>query len=192
MDANAFQHRPFLEGTIEARGFDLVPVANTFVYPIAFYSDRYDSIEELPDGARVGIPNSPSERGRTLILLESAGLIELDPTAGLLADTSDVISNPKQLELIELDSAILARSLRDLDLGAINNTFASQLDLQAARDGLLIETSDSPYVNLIVVRGEDVDAPWVADLIRSYQSQAVIDKADELFPDNYVIGWETN
>lgn len=189
LDANAYQHQPFLDESIAARGFAIESVANTFVYPIAFYSDKLKSIEDLPDGAKVGVPNDPSNRGRTLLLMEQAGLIELNPNSGLLADVRDVESNPKQLEIIELDAAMLARSMRDLDMAAINTTFASQLGLKAGVDGILVESAESPYVNLIVVRSDDVDEPWVGDLIKSYQSQAVIDKADELFKDQYVIGW---
>ncbi|MBW8717373.1 MAG: metal ABC transporter substrate-binding protein, partial [Variovorax paradoxus] len=123
LDANAFQHQPFLDNQNKARGFDIVPVGLTITAPLGFYSRKIKSIDQLPDGAAVGIQNDPSNGNRALLLLQSAGLITLKPEAvkNNTATPLDVVSNPKKLKLVPLDAAQLPRSLDDLAIAAINN-----------------------------------------------------------------------
>ncbi|GAA4892498.1 methionine ABC transporter substrate-binding lipoprotein MetQ [Ferrimonas pelagia] len=189
IDINAFQHTPYLEGQVEARGYDLVAVANTFVYPIAAYSNSIKSLDELADGAKVALPNDPTNLGRSLVLLEQQGLLTLKEGAGINATPRDVVSNPKDLQLLELEAAQLPRALQDVSFAVINNTFAGQAGLTLEENGLFVESKESPYVNLIVARNSNKDDERIAQFITAYQSDAVYTKALELFDGNIVKGW---
>ncbi|CAB3638572.1 D-methionine-binding lipoprotein MetQ [Achromobacter pestifer] len=177
LQANAFQHIPFLNDQIKQRGYKLVSVANTLISPIAFYSKKYKSLNDLPDGAKVGIPNDPSNQTRALVILRDQGLITLragfDPATGT-ATLADVTSNPKKLNFVESASVVLARSLPDVDTAAIVNSFAYQAGLIATRDGIAVEKKENnPYVNIIAVREQDKNAPWVPELVKAYHSEEV-------------------
>lgn len=178
LQANSFQHAPFLRDQIAQRGYQLKAVGDTYIAPIAFYTAKgYKSLNDLPAKAKLGIPSDPSNQTRALVVLRDAGQIGLrdgvDPsqhTVGL----ADVVSNPKQLQLIESTSVVLARSLPDVDAAAIVNSFAFQAGLIASRDGIAVEKRENnPYVNLLVVRAKDQDAPWVPKLLAAYQSEPV-------------------
>ena len=188
IDVNAFQHRPYLESMINDRGFALAPVANTFVYPIAAFSNNLDSLEELPDRAKVAIPNDPSNEGRTLILLHHTGLITLRDVNNLESTPRDIIGNPKELQFIELDAAQLPRSLPDVDLAFVNNTYAVPAGLTLDQ-ALLVEDKKSPYVNIIVSRDNNKDDPRIAKLVTAYQSERVESTARDLFKGGAVRGW---
>jgi D-methionine transport system substrate-binding protein len=135
------------------------------------------------------VPNDPSNLGRALKLLERHGLLELRPEAGILASTLDITRNPRRLRIVELDAAQLPRALPDVDLAIINNNYAAQAGLAALRDGLLVETKDSPYVNLIVARQDNVDDPRIALWVASYQTEEVHQAALEIFNGGVVKGW---
>ncbi|MBV8621346.1 MAG: MetQ/NlpA family ABC transporter substrate-binding protein [Curvibacter sp.] len=175
LDANAFQHKPFLDNQIKARGFDLVPVGLTITAPLGFYSRRIKSIAELADGASVGIQNDPSNGNRALLLLQQAGLITLRPEAvkNNNATPLDVVANPKKLKLVPLDAALLPRSLDDLAIASINNDYAAKAGLSLAHDAVIKESPQGPYANLIAVRRADKDQAWVRRLVAAYQSPEV-------------------
>lgn len=175
LDANAFQHQPFLDNQNKARGFDIVPVGLTITAPLGFYSRKIKSIDQLPDGAAVGIQNDPSNGNRALLLLQSAGLITLKPEAvkNNTATPLDVVSNPKKLKLVPLDAAQLPRSLDDLAIAAINNDYAEKAGLSLNKDAVIKEAAKSPYANLIAVRRADKDKPWARRLVAAYQSPEV-------------------
>ena len=175
LDANAFQHQPFLDNQNKARGFDIVPVGLTITAPLGFYSRKIKTIEQLPDGAAVGIQNDPSNGNRALLLLQTAGLITLKPEAvkNNNATPLDVVSNPKKLKLVPLDAAQLPRSLDDLAIAAINNDYAEKAGLSLNKDAVIKESAKSPYANLIAVRRADKDKPWAKRLVAAYQSAEV-------------------
>ncbi|GAA3705202.1 MetQ/NlpA family lipoprotein [Oceanisphaera sediminis] len=189
LDLNAFQHQPYLDKQIADRGYDLVAVGSTFVYPIAAYSKVIKSLDELEDGAKVAVPNDPTNLGRTLLLLEQQGLIEVDDAVGLEATTLDITANPKELNIIELEAPQLPRSLDDVAFSVINTTYASQIDLLPGRDSLFVEDKESPYVNLIVARKDNQDDERVQTFIKAYQSEEVYQAALELFKGGVVKGW---
>ncbi len=189
IDINAFQHRPYLEGQVDARGYDLVAVANTFVYPIAAYSTQIKHLEALPQGAKVALPNDPTNLGRALVLLEQQGLLTLKPGIGIAATPRDILDNPKALQILELEAAQLPRALQDVSFAVINNTFAGQAGLTLEEHGLFVEDKESPYVNLIVARNSNRDDPRIAQFIQAYQSDAVYQEALALFNGNIVKGW---
>ncbi len=173
LDANSYQHLPFLESQIEARGYKISAVGYTVTFPMGFYSKRVKSLAELPRGAKVGIPNDPSNSGRALQLLQKAGVLKLKATAGIGATAADIVDNPKGLQIVQLEAAQLARSLDDLDASAINTNFAMQAGLVPTRDAIAIEDARGPWANLLAVRTGDKDKPWVAKLVKAFQSPEV-------------------
>ncbi|WP_058912366.1 MetQ/NlpA family lipoprotein [Entomohabitans teleogrylli] len=191
IDVNAFQHKPYLDQQIKERGYKLVPVGNTFVYPIAGYSKKIKSLDELQPGSQVAIPNDPTNLGRSLLLLQKVGLIKLKDGVGLQPTVLDVIENPKNLKIVELEAPQLPRSLDDaqIALAVINTTYASQIGLTPATDGIFVEDKESPYVNLIVAREDNKDADNVKKFVEAYQSDEVAKAANEIFKGGAVKGW---
>jgi len=173
LQANSYQHLPFLQTQIQARGYKLTAVGDTVTFPMGFYSKKYKSLAELPDGAKVGIQNDPSNSGRALALLQKVGIIKLKPGAGITATPLDVIDNPKHLQIVQIEAAQLPRSLDDLAASAINTNYAVQANLVPTRDAIAIEDAKSPYANLIAVRTQDKDKPWVPKLVKAFQSPEV-------------------
>ena len=191
IDVNAFQHKPYLDQQIKDRGYKLVPVGNSFVYPIAGYSKKIKSLDELQNGAQVAIPNDPTNLGRSLLLLQKVGLIKLKDGVGLLPTSLDIVENPKNLKIVELEAPQLPRSLDDqqIALAVINTTYASQIGLTPAKDGIFVEDKDSPYVNLIVSREDNKDAENVKKFVQAYQSDEVAEAANKIFNGGAVKGW---
>ncbi|OED45623.1 DL-methionine transporter substrate-binding subunit [Endozoicomonas sp. (ex Bugula neritina AB1)] len=190
IDANAFQHRPYLDSMINDRGFKLAAVGNTFVYPIAAYSKKIKDISELKNGAKIAIPNDPSNEGRTLILLDQRGFITLKDATNLEATPKDIVANLRDFEFIELDAAQLPRSLDDVDMAFINNTYAVPAGYLPTRDALLVEDKESPYVNIIAAREDNKDDPRIVALVKSYQTDAVEAKGQEMFKGSSIAGWK--
>ncbi len=173
LQANSFQHKPYLDNQIKDRGYDLSVVGYNILTPMGIYSDKIKDLSELKDGAEVGIPNDPTNGGRALLVLQSEGLIKVDPAAGLSVSPLDVIENPKNIKFVELDAAQLPRSLADLDASAINTNYALEAGLNPIKDSIVIEGNDSPYANVIVTRTQDKDAPWVKTLVESYHDDSI-------------------
>jgi len=187
LDLNSYQHQPYLDSAVKDRGYKLVSVARTILFPIGLYSRKIKSLDQIPEGARLAMPNDPTNGGRVLLLLEAKGLIKLKPNAGLKATPIDVVENPKKLKFIELDAAQLPRALDDADVAAINTNFAIQAGMMPARDAIAMESLQSPYANVIVVRTEDKDSPVIKKLIKAFQNdeiKAFIKKEfkDSIFP----------
>jgi D-methionine transport system substrate-binding protein len=191
IDLNAFQHKPYLDQQIRDRGYKLVSVGSTFVYPIAGYSKKIKSLSELQPGSQIALPNDPTNLGRSLLLLQQEGLIKLKDGVGLLPTVLDVTENPKNLKLVELEAPQLPRSLDDqqIALAIINTTYASQIGLTPAKDGLFVEGKESPYVNLLVSREDNKDAENVKKFVQAYQSDEVNDAANKIFNGGAVKGW---
>ncbi|MCW2480368.1 MetQ/NlpA family lipoprotein [Candidatus Symbiopectobacterium sp. NZEC135] len=191
IDLNAFQHKPYLDQQIKDRGYKLVAVGNSFVYPIAGYSKKIKSLDELQNGAQIALPNDPTNLGRSLLLLQKQGLVKLKDNVGLLPTVLDVVENPKNLKLVELEAPQLPRSLDDdqIALAIINTTYASQINLTPTKDGLFVEEKDSPYVNLIVSREDNKDAANVKKFVQAYQSDEVYEAANKIFNGGAVKGW---
>ncbi|HKU96745.1 MAG TPA: MetQ/NlpA family ABC transporter substrate-binding protein, partial [Vineibacter sp.] len=152
LDANIYQHGPFLEQQNKDRGYNLVILALTVTFPIGIYSKKVKTLAEIPNGGRIAIPNDPTNGGRVLLLLQKEKVITLRPDAGLRATVPDIVDNPRKIRIIELDAAQLPRALEDVDAAAINTNYAVQAGLQPKRDAIAIEAADSPYANLIAVR----------------------------------------
>lgn len=157
LDANYFQHKPWLENYVLESGRDILPLIGVHIEPMGGYSKKIQSIDELQDGAKVGLPNAVSEVGRVLALLESKGLITLTEGVGLKGTLQDIVSNPKNLQFIEVDASLLAPTIDEYDLAVINTNFALQAGFVPANDALIIEGTESPYVNVLAIRAESKD-----------------------------------
>ena len=189
LDANAMQHKPYLDKDSSSKWiYNLVIVGNTFVYPLAGYSKKIKSVNELADGAVVAVPNDPSNLARALILLEKQGLIKLKDNTNLFSTTMDIIENPKHLKVQEVDTSVAAKALDDVDLAVVNNTYAGQVGL-SSNDGIFVEDKDSPYVNIIVARKDNKDTKAVQDFVKAYQTDEVYQEAQKHFKDGVVKGW---
>lgn len=186
LQANAFQHLPYLEEQVATYRYDLAVAGKTFVYPMGVYSSFYESLTDVPENSQVAIPNDPTNKGRALLLLQSAGLITLQSKTNLHAMPKDVVENPKNLQFVELDAAQLARAYKDIAVAVINTNYAISEGLYPSKNALYLENKNSLYANLIVIRQADINKPWVKPLVESFQSQAVIDKANELFQEQAI------
>lgn len=173
LDANSYQHKPFLDQQVRDRGYKITSVGYTVNFPIGIYSKKVKSLKDLKEGARFGIPNDPTNGGRVLLVLQDQGLIKIKPGVGLKATPLDVVENPKKLKFVELEAAQLPRSLDDLDASAVNTNYAIPAGLNPGKDAIAQESAKSPYVNLIAVREQDKDKPWVAKLVKAYQSEEI-------------------
>lgn len=189
IDANAYQTVPFLEETIAARGYSLVSVGRTFIYPIGLYSKRHKSLDQLPNGAVIAIPNDPSNGARALLILQEAKLIKLKNNVSTKATLQDIVQNPKNLQIREIEAAQLTRTLQDVDLAAINTVFAAPAGLLPNRDALYVESKTSPYANIIVVRAGDENKTSIKEFVSAYQSEEVAKRAQELFKGQAVPAW---
>ncbi|NLP61343.1 MetQ/NlpA family ABC transporter substrate-binding protein [Paraburkholderia sacchari] len=176
LDANSFQTGPYLDSQVKQRGYKLVNVGLTYISPIGVYSKKLKSLNDLPQGAKVAVPNDPSNENRALLLLQNKGLIKLRAGAGTNGNNAtplDVAENPKKAKLVELDAAQLPRALGDVDAAVINTNYALAAGLQPTKDAIALEDTHSPYANLIAVRAQDKDKPWVKKLVAAYQSEDV-------------------
>lgn len=189
LDANAFQHKPYMDKEVEQRGYKLAIVGNTFVFPIAAYSKKIKNVSELREGAIITVPNNPSNLGRALILLEKQGVIKLKDSNNLFSTSIDVVENPKNVVIKEVETSLLARTLDDVDFAVINNTYAAQHGLSREKDGIFVEDKDSPYVNIVVTREDNKDNETLKDFVKAFQSDEVYQEAVKHFKDGVVKGW---
>ena len=171
LDANYFQHRPYLEEFTKDHGINLVEVATVHIEPMGVYSKQIKEINELKDGAVIAIPNDPTNGGRALLLLNKAGVITLEDPTDITATVMDIKDNPKNIEIRELEAAQLPRALEDVDAAVINTNFAMQADLIPQRDAIVIEGADSPYVNILVANPESAQKEDMKILIKAVQSE---------------------
>jgi D-methionine transport system substrate-binding protein len=189
IQANSFQHRPYLENQIKDRGFELVEIGTTITTPMGIYSDKLESLEALPDGAKIGIPNDPTNGGRALLILQDLGLLTLAEGTGLVPTPLDITENPKNLQFLELDAAQLPRSLADTDASIINTNYALAAGLNPNTDTIGMEKADSPYVNIIVVRKGDEEQDWAKKLVEAYHSAEVKAFIDEKYEGSVLTSW---
>ncbi|MGG5820081.1 MetQ/NlpA family ABC transporter substrate-binding protein [Falsiroseomonas sp. HW251] len=175
LDANAYQHLPFLEAQRAQRGYDFVPVGRTVLTLMGVFSRRLRSLDALPQGARIAIPNDPTNGGRALLLLAENGAFRLRPGVDHRATVADIADNPKRIRIVELEAASIVRALDDVDAAAITGNFAVPAGLNPLRDALARETEQSVYTVLVVVRRADADRPWARRLAGGYAHPEVKD-----------------
>ena len=174
LDANFFQHKPYLDAFNREHGTHLVVVPGSAVHiePFGGYSRKVKSVAQLRNGAVVAVPNDPSNSARALLLLQKQGLITLKDPTNIFATKHDVVANPKHLDIRELEAATLPRVLDDVDIALINTNYALAAGLAPMRDALFIESSDSPYANLVAARPDNVGSPALRKLVAALRSPA--------------------
>ena len=173
LDANFFQHQPYLDEFNKAKGTHLVSVAAVHLEPLGAYSSKYKKLDELKDGSTVVIPNDATNGGRALLLLDKAGLIKLKDSTNILSTVKDITANPKNLKVRELEAATIPRVLTQVDLALINTNYALEAKLNPEKDALVIEGSDSPYVNILVARPDDKDSADMQKLVAALHTPEV-------------------
>ena len=187
LDANVYQHLPYLQAAMNAHGYTLEAIGRTFVYPVGIYSKKITSLHDLPEKAIIALPNDPSNEIRALQLLEKAHLITLkkDNNGGL----KDIATNPKNLQFKEMDAAQLPRVLPDVEAAVINTTFALPAGLTPSRDALFTEDKNSPYANIIVIRSDTTKKAQLELFVKALNSEQVKEKAKNLFGDAAIPAW---
>lgn len=189
--ANSYQHEPFLKATMKKEpSFKLAKAFNTALFPINIYSKKLKPGDSIPDGAKIGIPNDPTNGGRSILLLASHGLIKVKDPKDVTTTVKDITDNPHKFQIIELEAAAIPRSLDDLDCAAINTTYALNAGLNPATDPILKETADSLYVNIVAVKEETLKDPRLKIFQEAYQSKENAEFIKKQFPGSVYIGWE--
>ena len=173
LDANFFQHQPYLDEFNKAKGTHLVSVAGVHLEPLGVYSSKYKSLKELPSTATVVIPNDATNGGRALLLLAKADMIKLQDSNNILSTVKDITENPKNLKFRELEAATIPRVLTQVDLALINTNYALEAKLDPSKDALVIEGNDSPYVNILVTREDNKDSDAVKKLVAALHTPEV-------------------
>ncbi len=177
LDANYFQHQPYLDQYNAENGTSLVPIVSVHFEPLGIYADKTKSLADLADGAQVAVPNDATNEARALLLLEAQGLIKLTKDVGIKATVNDIVENPKNLKIVEIEAAQLARSLQDVDIAVINGNYAIEAGLNAAKDALASEAADSvaatTFANELVVRSGDETRPELKALAAALTSEEV-------------------
>lgn len=189
IDANIFQHIPYLDAQIKEHGYKITWIAKTFVYPMGIYSSKIKNLSELQDGALVAIPNDPSNEGRALLLFQKEGLIELKPNIGLFPTPLDIIQNPRHLRFKTLDAAEIPRAMQDVVLAAINNDYIQSAGF-TLQQALFHEGPDAPYANIIVVQDSQKNRPVFKKLIDAMHSQGVIAVTQKQFANTAIPAWK--
>lgn len=189
IDANFFQHLPYLESFNEDKKTDLVSLGSVHIEPMGVYSEKIKAIDELADGASVSIPNDATNGARALLLLEKNGLIKLDKDAGFNATEKDIVENPKKLKFEALEAATLPRTVNDFDIAVINGNYAIQGGFNPIDDALLLEENSSPYGNIIAIRKGEENRPELKALLKALQSEKIKKYIDENFEGSVVPGF---
>ena len=173
LDANLFQHKPYLDDFIREHNLKLESFAPVFIAPIGIYSKTLQKPQDIADGSRVAIPNDPTNGSRALLLLEREGLLKLRTDGPFLKSPADITENPKNLQIVEVEAAQLPRSLEDVALAVINCNFALGAGLNPMKDAIALEGKDSPYVNIVAIRAGDAGRPELASLKKALTTPAM-------------------
>jgi D-methionine transport system substrate-binding protein len=186
IDANIFQHQPYLDTQSKAHGYKISALTKTFVYPLGFYSIKIKSLNQLPDGGIVAVPNDPSNEGRALNLLATTGIIKLTPGIGLFPTPQNIIANPKHLKFKELDAADVPRALQDVSMGAITNDYITVAHF-TVNQALIHEGPNVPYANIVAVQTSRLTDSKLQALIPIMHSPEVLKETQALFPNGAAI-----
>ncbi|WP_428841150.1 MetQ/NlpA family ABC transporter substrate-binding protein [Bradyrhizobium pachyrhizi] len=189
IQANSFQNQPYLDNQKADRGYKIEQVGLTVNFPIGVYSRKHKSWADLPEGAKVSIPNDPTNGGRALLLLRDKGAIKLKSDVGFKPTVIDITDNPRKLKFVEVDAAQAPRALDDVDAAVINTNYATQAGLDPVKDPILREDPKGPYVNLIAVRAADKDKPWVKILVDSYHTPEIKEFVQTKFKGAVLPSW---
>jgi D-methionine transport system substrate-binding protein len=170
IDANYFQHQPYLDEFNKSRGTKLETVCGVHIEPFGAYSRKLVALTDLKRRATIAIPSDPTNEGRALLLLNKYGVITLKDSANITATLRDIVKNPKRLKIRELEAATIPRVLDQVELALINTNYALDAGLNPMKDALIIEGGDSPYVNILVTRADNVNNAAIQKLAKALQS----------------------
>lgn len=190
IDLNAFQHHAFLGNEVESYGYDITPIGDTYIVAMNIYSDKINDLSELKDGDKIAVPNDATNEGRALKLLESAGVLTIDPAAGVSPEISDITAYTVQVEFVEMDANLVFSALPDVAAAVINGNYALDSRLHAD-EAIFKETeyADNSYFGLIAARTEDAQSPVYQRIVEAYQSQQTIDIFNDEFAGFFVPAW---
>ena len=191
IDLNAFQTRIFLDSFNEEFGSNIVPIADTVIAPLGIYSEEVQDVSEIGEGAEIAIPNEVSNEGRALVLLQSAGLLEVDPDAGILPTTDDITNNPLNLEITQLDASQTARSVGDVTAAVINSGMAVDAGYKPNEDAIFLEPADEnsePYINVIAANEGDERESFDI-IVDAYQSEDTLEVIKEVSENSEIVVW---
>lgn len=191
LDANYFQHIPYMKTLNEENNWNIVDVVGVHIEPMGGYSNKYQSLDELPDGATVALPDDTSQTDRVLLLLEANGLVTLEKKEGNKS-INDIKDNPKNLNFKSVEAALLPRVLNDVDLAVINTNFALEADLNPLKDAIFLEDETSPYVNVLAVNAGDEDKPGIKELVAALTSDDVKQFIEEKYEGAVVPAFTNN
>lgn len=189
IDANMFQHQPYLDVVLEKQKYPIESIGKMYIYPMGIYSKKHKHLEDLPKGAVIGIPNDPSNAARALRLLAKSKLISITNSNDLELTPKKIYANPKELVIKEIAAAQLPRVLPELDAAAINTNYAIPAGLFPNHDAIYLEGSDSPYANIVVVRTNEKDKEKFKKLMLALHSPEVNEAAKKLFNDQAIAAW---
>lgn len=181
LDANYFQHGPYLEEFTKQNNLELTSVGNVHIEPMGVYSDKVKTVEEIKDGGEILIPNDATNGGRALLLLEQAGLIKLKDSSNLLSTEADIVENSKNLKFVAMEAQNIPNTYKDAELAVINANYALGAGLVPSKDALLLESGDSPYANLVAVRTGEEGQEKFKKLIEVLNSDAAKKVIEEKF-----------
>jgi D-methionine transport system substrate-binding protein len=198
IDVNAFQTVAYFDVFIKEHKLDLVPIATTVLAPMGIYSEKYKDVKDIPDGAKIALPNDASNQGRALLLLQEAGLIELPEDFNANGDLNQIKENPKNIEFVPVVPAQTPRALPDVAASLINNGIASDAGLSPLEDAIFVESETAtPYLNIIAVQAKDKDNKTYKRLAELYQSEDTAKFIEKEYKGNMIptfvplsnIGW---
>lgn len=194
IDLNSFQHYAYLEKEMADKGFDLTVIADSIIAPLGLYSDKITSVDELKEGDKIAIPSDATNGGRSLKILEQAGLITVDPAAGYTPELNDITDNPLNLEFVEVEAAQTPVLLPDVAAAFVNGAHAVDHGFVPSEDAIYLEQvtegSDNPYINVIVARTEDKDNELYKKVVEAYQTDEVAEVIAEAYKGAYLPAWQ--
>lgn len=186
LQANVFQHIPFLENQVKQFGYKLTYIGKTFLYPMGMFSKKYTSIKNIKDGSTVAIPNDPTNQGRALMIMQDAGLIKLKDGITWKATTDSIASNPKNLKIVSLQADQIPNNLGDVDFGIVNNDYISKAGL-SLNDALFVEPKDSPFANVIAIQDTQKDNPRLKEYVKALNNKQILKEAQKHYPNGAAI-----
>ncbi|ONK20986.1 metal ABC transporter substrate-binding protein [Bacillus sp. VT-16-64] len=189
LDLNVFQTIPYLDQFKKDRNLDLENVGETVTFPMGIYSSKVKDVQELPKGAKLGLPNDPTNGGRALVLFEKAELITLKEGSGNTPTVKDIEENKNNFEFVELEASQIPRQLEELDAAAINTNYAIEHGFKPGKDAIFIESKDSPWVNIVTARAESKDDEAIQKFLDVYRSDETKQFIDETFEGSVIPSW---
>jgi len=186
LQANVFQHIPFLEDQNKQFDYNITSIGKTFLYPMGVFSKKYKNLSELANGATIAIPNDPTNQGRALMIMQDMGLIKLKDGITWQATVDSITSNPKDLKIVALQADQIPNNLGDVDIGVVNNDYIDKAGL-TLKDALFVEPKDSPFANIIAVNEDQKDNPKLKKYVKALNNDQIKKVADKYYPNDAAI-----